>query len=166
MDGILQRRQKAGERSACQNGEVNTDLDFAVDIPREAKEGEYQIVSKVQGSNDSNEMTLRFPVSAEQMSESSFAADDPSQEGGADPRFSFAATRVNNVLSAQSCSFASNAPSGWQVSFMPSEEAPKRPNWRWMPARAREWMSALRRPGTWKPARRNSIWRRLLPRKR
>ena len=41
--------------------------------------------------------------------------------------------------------FTMQIPSGWQVSFMPSEEAPKRPNWRWMPARAREWMSALRR---------------------
>ncbi|MGN0802949.1 MAG: NEW3 domain-containing protein [Candidatus Faecivicinus sp.] len=107
------------------DGDANTDLDFAVDIPLEAEDGEYRIVLKAQGGSYSDEMTLRFTVSAEQMGESSFTVEYPSQEGDADTSFSFNATLINNTLSAQSYSFASSAPTGWQVSFMPSGESTK-----------------------------------------
>ncbi|MGN0184701.1 MAG: NEW3 domain-containing protein [Aristaeellaceae bacterium] len=105
--------------------DVNTDLDFALDIPLEAEDGTYQIVLKAQGEGYSDEMTLNLTVSAEQMGESSFEVEYPSQEGDADTSFSFAATLINNTLSTQSYSFASSAPSGWQVSFMPSGESTK-----------------------------------------
>lgn len=105
--------------------ETDADLDFALDIPLEAEDGEYQIVLKAQGDGLSDEMTLNLTVSAEQMGESSFEVEYPSQEGDADTSFSFAATLINNTLSAQSYAFASSAPSGWQVSFMPSGESTK-----------------------------------------
>lgn len=105
--------------------EVSSDIDFAVDVPLETADGEYEIALKAQGDGYSDTMTLKLTVSAEQMGESSFEVDYPSQEGDADTSFSFAATLINNTLSDQSYSFAASAPSGWQVSFMPSGESTK-----------------------------------------
>ena len=107
------------------NEEANTDIDFAVDIPLEAADGEYEIVVRAAGESYSDEMTLSFTVNAEQIGESSFEVEYPSQEGDADTDFSFASTLINNTLSTQSYSFSANAPTGWQVSFMPSGETTK-----------------------------------------
>lgn len=107
------------------NEEANTEVDFAVDIPLEASDGEYEIVLKAVGGSFSDEMTLNFTVNAEQIGESSFEVEYPSQEGDADTDFSFASTLINNTLSNQSYSFSANAPVGWQVSFMPSGETTK-----------------------------------------
>ncbi len=107
------------------NEEANTDVDFAVDVPLETADGEYEIALSAKGQGFSDEMILNLTVSAEQMGESSFEVEYPSQEGDADTDFSFAATLINNTLSNQSYSFSSNAPSGWDVSFMPSGESTK-----------------------------------------
>ena len=107
------------------NEEANTDVDFAVDVPLETADGEYEIALSAKGQDFSDEMILNLTVSAEQMGESSFEVEYPSQEGDADTDFSFAATLINNTLSNQSYSFSSNAPSGWDVSFMPSGESTK-----------------------------------------
>lgn len=105
--------------------ECNEDIDFALDVPMDAADGEYKIVLKAQNQNYSDTMTLNLTVSAEQMGQSSFEVEYPSQEGDADTAFSFAATLINNTLSSQSYSFAASAPSGWDVSFMPSGETTK-----------------------------------------
>lgn len=107
------------------NEEANMDVDFSVDVPLETADGEYEIALSANGQGFSDEMVLNLIVSAEQMGESSFEVEYPSQEGDADTDFSFAATLVNNTLSNQSYSFSSNAPSGWDVSFMPSGESTK-----------------------------------------
>mgnify|MGYP002577987749 CR=1 FL=1 len=60
-----------------------------------------------------------------QIGESSFTAEYPSQEGDADTAFTFSATLINNTLSSQTYSFTANAPTGWQVSFLPSGETTK-----------------------------------------
>lgn len=105
--------------------EANTDIDFALDVPTDAADGDYEIRLKAQGEGYADTMTLNLTVSAEQVGESSFEVEYPSQEGDADTDFSFAATLINNTLSTQSYSFAANAPSGWDVSFMPSGETTK-----------------------------------------
>lgn len=104
---------------------VNADIDFNLDVPLETADGEYEIVLSAKGQGYADEMTLNLTVSAEQMGESSFEVEYPSQEGDADTDFSFAATLVNNTLTNQSYSFSANAPSGWDVSFMPSGESTK-----------------------------------------
>ena len=68
-------------------------------------------------------MEIALTVSAEEIGESSFTAEYPSQEGDATTDFTFSATLINNTLSTQNYSFTSNAPSGWQVSFQPSGES-------------------------------------------
>ena len=104
------------------NQEVNSDVSFAVDVPLETADGEYTIRLAAQGEDCSDEMTIVLTVSAEEIGESSFTAEYPSQEGDATTDFTFSATLINNTLSSQNYSFTSNAPSGWQVSFQPSGE--------------------------------------------
>ena len=104
------------------NQATNSEVSFAVDVPLETADGEYTIRLAAQGEDFSDEMTIVLTVSAEEIGESSFTAEYPSQEGDATTDFTFSATLINNTLSTQNYSFTSNAPSGWQVSFQPSGE--------------------------------------------
>ena len=105
------------------NQEVNSDVSFAVDVPLETADGEYIIRLAARGEDFADEMEIALTVSAEEIGESSFTAEYPSQEGDATTDFTFSATLINNTLSTQNYSFTSNAPSGWQVSFQPSGES-------------------------------------------
>lgn len=124
-EGSFSASGKAISIVHVKNEEANTDVDFAVDVPLDTEDGEYEIVLKAQGQGISDEMTISLTVSAEQMGESSFEVEYPSQEGDADTAFDFSATLINNTLSDQSYSFSANAPSGWNVSFMPTGESTK-----------------------------------------
>ena len=105
------------------NQATNSEVSFAVDVPLETADGEYIIRLAAQGEDFADEMEIALTVSAEEIGESSFNAEYPSQEGDATTDFTFSATLINNTLSTQNYSFTSNAPSGWQVSFQPSGES-------------------------------------------
>ena len=105
------------------NQATNSEVSFAVDVPLETADGEYIIRLAAQGEDFADEMEIALTVSAEEIGESSFTAEYPSQEGDATTDFTFSATLINNTLSTQNYSFTSNAPSGWQVSFQPSGES-------------------------------------------
>ncbi len=105
------------------NQATNSEVSFAVDVPLETADGEYIIRLAAQGEDFADEMEIVLTVSAEEIGESSFTAEYPSQEGDATTDFTFSATLINNTLSTQNYSFTSNAPSGWQVSFQPSGES-------------------------------------------
>ena len=105
------------------NQATNSEVSFAVDVPLETADGEYIIRLAAQGEDFADEMEIALTVSAEEIGESSFTAEYPSQEGDATTDFTFSATLINNTLSSQNYSFTSNAPSGWQVSFQPSGES-------------------------------------------
>ncbi len=105
------------------NQATNSEVSFAVDVPLETADGEYIIRLAAQGEDFADEMEIALTVSAEEIGESSFTAEYPSQEGDAATDFTFSATLINNTLSTQNYSFTSNAPSGWQVSFQPSGES-------------------------------------------
>jgi len=107
------------------SGSSNTNVDFALDIPLETADGDYAVELKAQGEGYSDTMRLAITVNAEEIGESSFKAEYPSQEGDAGTAFTFNATLINNTLSAQSYAFSSNAPTGWTVSFKPSGESTK-----------------------------------------
>ena len=104
------------------NQATNSEVSFAVDVPLETADGEYIIRLAARGEDFADEMEIALTVSAEEIGESSFTAEYPSQEGDATTDFTFSATLINNTLSTQNYSFTSNAPSGWQVSFQPSGE--------------------------------------------
>ena len=105
------------------NQATNSEVSFAVDVPLETADGEYIIRLAAQGEDFADEMEIALTVSAEEIGESSFTAEYPSQVGDATTDFTFSATLINNTLSTQNYSFTSNAPSGWQVSFQPSGES-------------------------------------------
>ena len=107
------------------NGETNTGIDFALDIPIDAEDGEYEIRLKAQGETLSDEMLISLKINAEEIGDNNFTVEYPAQEGDADTKFSYNATLINNTLSEQSYSFSSNAPAGWQVSFLPAGENTK-----------------------------------------
>ena len=107
------------------NRQTDDSVTFAVDVPLDAADGDYTIRLKAQGQNIADTMDLALTVSAEEIGESSFTAEYPSQEGDADTAFTFSATLINNTLSSQTYSFTVNAPTGWQVSFLPSGETTK-----------------------------------------
>lgn len=107
------------------SGSSNTNVDFALDIPLETADGDYAVELKAQGEGYSDTMRIAITVNAEEIGESSFDAEYPSQEGDAGTAFTFNATLINNTLSAQSYAFSSNAPTGWTVSFKPSGESTK-----------------------------------------
>lgn len=105
------------------NQATNSEVSFAVDVPLETADGEYIIRLAARGEDFADEMEIALTVSAEEIGESSFTAEYPSQEGDATTDFTFSVTLINNTLSTQNYSFTSNAPSGWQVSFQPSGES-------------------------------------------
>ena len=105
------------------NQATNSEVSFAVDVPLDTADGEYSNRLAARGEDFADEMEIALTVSAEEIGESSFTAEYPSQEGDATTDFTFSATLINNTLSTQNYSFTSNAPSGWQVSFQPSGES-------------------------------------------
>ena len=107
------------------NDASNTSIDYALDIPLETADGEYEVILSASGAQISDTMTLRLKVASEEIGESSFEVEYPSQEGDADTTFSYSATLINNTLSQQNYSFATSAPQGWQVSIMPGGESTK-----------------------------------------
>ena len=100
------------------NQATNSEVSFAVDVPLETADGEYIIRLAARGEDFADEMEIALTVSAEEIGESSFTAEYPSQEGDATTDFTFSATLINNTLSTQNYSFTSNA-----VSFQPSGES-------------------------------------------
>lgn len=101
-----------------------TQLTLHLTVPDALEEGTYT----VQVDADVNEeiydsLTLSFEVNEVNAGADSFTTEYPEQEGTAGTSFSFSTTLINNGLSTESYSLSSSAPSGWQVSFVPSDES-------------------------------------------
>ena len=101
-----------------------TQLTLHLTVPDALEEGTYT----VQVDADVNEeiydsLTLSFEVNEVNAGAGSFTTEYPEQEGTAGTSFSFSTTLINNGLSTESYSLSSSAPSGWQVSFVPSDES-------------------------------------------
>ena len=101
-----------------------TQLTLHLTVPDALEEGTYT----VQVDADVNEeiydsLTLSFEVNEVNACAGSFTTEYPEQEGTAGTSFSFSTTLINNGLSTESYSLSSSAPSGWQVSFVPSDES-------------------------------------------
>lgn len=107
------------------NEATNSSISFNLSIPLDTEDGEYEVVLKADGGQYADKVTLYLTVNAEQVGESKFSAEYPSQEGTADTAFSFDATLSNNTLTDQNYSFSSNAPDGWTVSVQPDGESTK-----------------------------------------
>ena len=93
-----------------------------VDVPEEMTEGTYQVVVTGNGENGgADRLNLSFDVTEDNAGHGTFSSEYPEQEGTSGTDFSFSTTLINNGLTKQSYSLSSNAPTGWNVSFKPSD---------------------------------------------
>ena len=122
-EGYLQGGSYEVSRVHVANGGEGTSLTLHLTVPDSLEEGTYDVVVDASASEEIyDSLTLSFNVKAVNAGAGSFTTEYPEQEGTAGTTFSFSTTLINNGLSAQSYSLASNAPAGWQVSFVPSDE--------------------------------------------
>jgi len=109
--------------SAGQTKEESPELSYALTIPEDAEEGEYQVVLKADGgTGNTAALPLAIQVTKEEAGSGNFTAEYPEQQGATGTSFSFDTTLVNNGISSQSYSLSAKAPEGWQVNFTPSGE--------------------------------------------
>ncbi len=103
---------------------VQEDLaDYVVTVPAEAMEGTYEVVLTADaGEGGADFLELEIVVSAEEVGESSFTSEYPEQQGSTGSAFSFDTTIVNNRATEQTYSLSADVPTGWQVSFTPSDD--------------------------------------------
>ncbi|HJC22596.1 MAG TPA: hypothetical protein H9761_02685 [Candidatus Eisenbergiella merdavium] len=111
------------EVSRVHVGSDGASLTLHLTVPDSLEEGTYNVVVNASVNEEiQDSLTLSFQVNEVNAGEGSFTTEYPEQEGTSGTTFSFSTTLINNGLSAQSYSLSSNAPSGWQVSFIPSDE--------------------------------------------
>ncbi|NLD58518.1 MAG: hypothetical protein GX647_02500 [Clostridiales bacterium] len=104
-------------------GSVDSTVELNVVVPVSAADGAYALKLKADaGALLRDEYDLTLIVSSEEVGNSTFEAQYPSQEGDATTAFNFSATLVNNMLSDQTYSFTAYAPEGWKVAVKPGRE--------------------------------------------
>ena len=96
---------------------------FRLEIPADAADGVYTVELRADGGGHASELTLTLNVTAEELGSSAMTTQYASQEGTAGTGFTFSTTIQNNTPKEQNYSFSSNAPAGWNVTFMPSGES-------------------------------------------
>ena len=122
-EGYLQGGSYEVSQVYVPNGAEGTSLTLHLTVPDALEEGTYQVtVDAAVNEEIRDSLTLSFIVKEVNAGAGSFTTEYPEQEGTAGTTFSFSTTLINNGLSAQSYSLSSNAPSGWKVSFVPSDE--------------------------------------------
>lgn len=122
-EGYLQGGSYEVSRVYARTGEAGAQVTLHLTIPGELEEGTYEAkVNASAGEGISDSLTLTFSVNEVNAGQGTFSSEYPQQEGTSGTSFSFSTTLINNGLSAQSYSLSSNAPSGWKVSFVPSDE--------------------------------------------
>lgn len=122
-EGYLQGGSYEVSRVHVANGGEGTALTLHLTVPDALEEGTYDVVVDASVSEEiQDSLTLSFQVNEVNAGAGSFTTEYPEQEGTAGTTFSFSTTLINNGLSTQSYSLSSNAPSGWQVRFTPSDE--------------------------------------------
>lgn len=127
-EGWTTSLEASGQRVSrvhVRNGEVIEDVSLEVEVPLDTAEGEYSIVLGAEGEGYSDALEISLTVSAEELGQSSFEVEYPSQEGDSSTDFTFSATLINNTLNDQSYALSASAPTGWSVSFLPSGETTK-----------------------------------------
>lgn len=122
-DGYLKGGSYEVSRVHVKSGE-DSDVTLHVDVPEEMTEGTYQVVVTGTGENGgADRLNLSFDVTEENAGRGTFSSEYPEQEGTSGTDFSFSTTLINNGLTKQSYSLSSNAPTGWNVSFKPSDSS-------------------------------------------
>lgn len=99
--------------------------DLIIDIPADAKNGNYQVVLKGTGSNISSSLTIDIDVKELIRQDSKLSVEYPDLEGTTKTNFKYRVNLTNNSHETQSYSLEANLPRGWQASFSPAYSSEK-----------------------------------------
>lgn len=125
-DGYLQGGTYEVSKVHVANGEDGAQVNLHLTVPEDIAEGTYTaVLQAVSETGASDTLDLEFHVNERISGAGSFSSEYPQQEGATGTSFSFSTTLINNGLTTQSYSLSTNAPGGWDVSFLPSGETTK-----------------------------------------
>lgn len=106
------------------NPDKPANVDFNVQVPADAAEGNYQIALKADaGSGIADLLNLELEVGAVEFVQGKFTSQYPELQGPGSAAFKYSVDLVNNSGEDQSYSLSAKAPDGWQVTFSPSYDA-------------------------------------------
>jgi uncharacterized membrane protein len=99
-----------------------SNVSLAIDIPADAREGDYSAIVKAEAEASGAVATLEIAlhVSATDVTQGMFKSQFPELQGGATTSFSFNADLTNSSTEDRYYSLAADTPDGWQVSFKPA----------------------------------------------
>ncbi len=122
-EGYLQGGSYEVSRVHVPAGEKSASMTLRMTVPSELEEGVYtvKVQARAVGSDAADELEFLFSAASQEAGRGSFTSEYPSQEGPAGTAFSFSTTLVNNSLKPQTYNLSSNAPAGWNVSFVPAD---------------------------------------------
>lgn len=122
-DGYLQGGSYEISRIYVPAGEGSATMNLHLTVPGELEEGSYtvRIHAKAVDSEAADDLEFRFSAASQEAGRGTFTSEYPMQEGASGTTFSFSTTLINNSLKPQTYNLSSNAPTGWTVSFLPSD---------------------------------------------
>lgn len=97
----------------------STEAELRVQIPSEAKSGDYSLSVEASGSGRAK-LLLNIRIDADASGSDKIEVQYPSLSGPDTATFSFRGTLYNNSGRARFYSLGANAPEGWQISFKPA----------------------------------------------
>jgi len=99
----------------------STEVDFNVNVPESAGEGDYTIILAADAGNGAADtLELNLKVGNVKILQGSFVSQYPELQGTDTTSFSFNMQLKNNSGEEQAYSLAAQAPDGWTVTFTPS----------------------------------------------
>ena len=126
-EGYIQGSSYEVQQVYVKTGNDAAELTFHLTVPKELEEGVYQAsIHASAGGEAADDLLMSFNVAEENAGKGSFTSEYPEQEGTVDTTFHFSTTLINNGLKERSYSLSSDAPSGFNVSFMPDGDSTKK----------------------------------------
>lgn len=97
-------------------------VDFQVEVPQDAKPGNYNFVVRAAGPGGSSSLTLKLLIKETPSGSDKMTTQYPVLSGTSSTNFQFRVDLTNNGAQEKSYSLNAQAPPGWQVTFSPAYE--------------------------------------------
>ncbi len=98
-------------------GEEEAEIRLTVKIPRDVKEGRYQVVLSGTSGEISDQLVMEFDIKYDIDNQGTLTANYKELTGSSDTNFTFDVDIKNNKNETQTYSLVAQAESGWQVNF-------------------------------------------------
>ncbi|SHJ81379.1 COG1470 family protein [Paramaledivibacter caminithermalis] len=107
------------------NDKSYENLDLSIDIPVDAKNGDYKVVVEAKGTGISDKLILDISVRELTEKDSKLSAEYPDLEGTPTTNFKYRVDLTNNSNKPQSYSLEAKVPRGWKATFSPAHSSEK-----------------------------------------